>query len=176
VVVVELIGFKSICELCSTFGAFTRLFVVAEEIFFEVGARIAALRGAMKQSEFAERLGVNRNTVSRWEGGERLPDGSGLLRMREAFGADINVILTGQAGGVAPSLRPDEEELLAHYRQANSDGRERIRQISATAANSPKREKKELGTTFSHITQRASTPGAVQVVGSGNTVLSRTRK
>jgi transcriptional regulator with XRE-family HTH domain len=115
---------------------------VSEEIFFEVGARIAALRGAMKQSEFAEKLGVNRNTITRWEAGERLPDGSSLLRMREAFGADINVILTGQAGGIAPSLRPDEEELLAHYRQANSDGRERIRQISATAANSPKREKK----------------------------------
>lgn len=116
---------------------------MSDEIFFDVGARIAALRGAMKQSEFAERLGVNRQTVGRWEAGERLPDGSGLLRMREAFGADINVILTGQAGGVAPSLRPDEEELLAHYRAANSDGRERIRQISATAANSPKRGEKE---------------------------------
>jgi transcriptional regulator with XRE-family HTH domain len=116
---------------------------VSEEIFFEVGARIAALRGAMKQSEFAERLGVNRQTIGRWEAGERLPDGSGLLRMREAFGADINVILTGQAGGVAPANRPDEDELLANYRQANSDGRERIRQISATAANSPKRSDKE---------------------------------
>ena len=97
----------------------------------------------MKQSEFAERLGVNRQTIGRWEAGERLPDGSGLLRMREAFGADINVILTGQAGGVAPANRPDEDELLANYRQANSDGRERIRQISATAANSPKRSDKE---------------------------------
>lgn len=112
---------------------------MSEEIFFEVGARIAALRGAMKQSEFADRLGVNRNTVSRWEGGERLPDGAGLLRMASEFGADISYILTGQSGGVAPSLRPDEDELLANYRQANSDGRERIRQISATAANSPKR-------------------------------------
>ena len=97
----------------------------------------------MKQSEFAELLGVNRNTITRWEAGERLPDGSSLLRMREAFGADINVILTGRSGGVSPALRPDEEELLAHYRQANSDGRERIRQISATAANSPKRSAKE---------------------------------
>lgn len=146
---------------------------MGEEIFFEVGARIAALRGAMKQSEFAEKLGVNRQTVSRWEAGERLPDGSGLLRMREAFGADINVILTGSTGGVAPSLRPDEEELLTNYRQANSDGRERIRQISATAANSPKREKKSPG---SHNIQIASTPGAVQIIGSGNSVGLRPKK
>ena len=114
-----------------------------EEIFFEAGQRIAQLRGKLTQAGFAQRLGVSRSSVEGWEAGKRLPDGSSLLRMREAFGADINVILTGQAGGIAPSLRPDEEELLAHYRQANSDGRERIRQISATAANSPKRSDKE---------------------------------
>ena len=118
----------------------------------------------MKQSEFAERLGVNRQTISRWEAGERLPDGSSLLRMREAFGADINVILTGQAGGVAPELRPDEEELLAHYRQANSDGRERIRQISATAANSPKRADKEKQAKTS-INQTINAPVVGNVTG-----------
>jgi len=64
--------------------------------------------------------------------------------MREAFGADINVILTGKAGGVAPDLRPDEDQLLAHYRAAHSDARERIRQIAATAANSPKRGAKDV--------------------------------
>lgn len=116
---------------------------MSEEIFFDVGARIAALRGAMKQSEFGERLDVNRQTVSRWEAGERLPDGSSLLRMHEVFGADITYLITGQSGGVAPALRPDEEALLEHYRAAHSDARERIRQIAATAANSPKREPKE---------------------------------
>lgn len=113
-----------------------------EEIFFAAGQRIAQIRGKLTQAGFAQRLGVSRSSVEGWEAGKRLPDGSSLLRMREAFGADINVILTGQAGGVAPDLRPDEEELLANYRQANSDGRERIRQISATAAHSPKRDKK----------------------------------
>lgn len=109
------------------------------EIFFEAGQRIAKLRGNLSQAGFAQRLGVSRSSVEGWEAGRRLPDGSSLLRMREAFGADINVILTGQAGGVAPALRPDEDELLAHYRAAHSDARERIRQIAATAANSPKR-------------------------------------
>ena len=114
-----------------------------EEIFFEAGRRIATLRGKLTQAGFAQRLGVSRASVEGWEAGKRLPDGSSLLRMREAFGADINVILTGQAGGLAPDLRPDEDQLLAHYRAAHSDARERIRQVAATAANSPKREKKE---------------------------------
>lgn len=135
---------------------------MAEEIFFEVGARIAALRGQMKQSEFAEQLGVNRNTVSRWEAGERLPDGSSLLRMREAFGADINVLLDGKEGGVAPTLRPDEEKLLSDYRAAHSDAREKIRQIAATAANSPKRGAKA----DAPVPTQHATSGGVNVGGS----------
>lgn len=131
--------FLLLVRLWYEFVPFTRIFNVGEEIFFEVGARIASVRGAMKQSDFAEKLGVNRQTVSRWEAGERLPDGSSLLRMREAFGADINVLLDGKAGGVAPDLRPDENQLLEHYRAAHADARERIRQVAATAANSPKR-------------------------------------
>ena len=115
---------------------------MTEEIFFEAGQRIATLRGKLTQAGFALRLGVSRSSVEGWEAGKRLPDGNSLLRMREAFGADINVILTGQAGGAAPALRPDEDALLAHYRSAHADARERIRQIAATAANSPKREKK----------------------------------
>lgn len=99
----------------------------------------------MKQSEFAERLGVNRQTVSRWEAGERLPDGSSFKRMRESFGADINMLLDGKEGGVAPDLRPDEELLLANYRAVHSDARERIRQAAATAVSIPKRGAKPGG-------------------------------
>lgn len=109
------------------------------EIFFDAGQRIAKLRGKLTQAGFAQRLGVSRKTVEGWEAGKVLPNGSSLLRMREAFGADINVLLDGKEGGAAPDLRPDEEKLLADYRAAHSDARERIRQIAATAATSPKR-------------------------------------
>lgn len=117
------------------------------EIFFEAGQRIAKLRGKLTQAGFAQRLGVSRSSVEGWEAGKRLPDGSSLLRMREAFGADINVLLDGKEGGVAPDLRPDEEKLLADYRAAHSDARERIREIASTAANSPKRRAKPEGRT-----------------------------
>lgn len=158
---------------------------MSDEIFFEAGSRIAALRGAMKQSEFAERLGVHRNSVVGWEAGKRLPDGESLVRMSEEFGADISYILMGKSGGIAPLLPPDEEQLLAHYRQANSDGRERIRQISATAANSPKRApradtgnksdsptigKKAQYNNQSGMTMTNSAPGGVQVGFAGGKV------
>lgn len=117
----------------------------------------------MKQSEFAERLGVHRNSVVGWEAGKRLPDGESLVRMSEEFGADVAYILMGRTGGVAPALRPDEEQLLAHYRAAHSDARERIRQIAATAANSPKRSEVKLKKSGPRIT--IGTLNGEQVVG-----------
>lgn len=115
---------------------------MVDEKFIEAGLRIAALRGAMKQSVFAERLEIHRNSVIGWESGKRLPDGESLVRMATEFGADINYLLTGKSGGIAPALRPDEEELLANYRVCNSDAREKIRKVAQTAVNSPKRAKK----------------------------------
>ena len=133
------------------------------EIFFEAGQRIAKLRGKLTQAGFAQRLGVSRSSVEGWEAGKRLPDGSSLLRMREAFGADINVLLDGKEGGAAPALRPDEDKLLADYRAAHSDARERIRQVAATAATSPKRTAKA---TAPPPTQHAKSGGVN--VGSGS--------
>lgn len=112
---------------------------MGDEIFLKGGLRVESLRGDLTQAEFADRLDVDRKTVGQWERGERVPSGTVLLRMAGEFGADIGYILTGKKGGAAPANRPDEEQLLAHYRAAHSDARERIRQIAATAANSPKR-------------------------------------
>ncbi len=67
----------------------------------EVGQRIAELRGQMTKQDFSARLGVDRKTVERWEAGERLPDGSKLLKLMMEFGADVNYILTGQRVGSA---------------------------------------------------------------------------
>jgi len=39
----------------------------------------------MSQAEFAERLGVSQATVSRWESGRQLPEGSVQIQLRELF-------------------------------------------------------------------------------------------
>ncbi|EKT4470018.1 helix-turn-helix domain-containing protein [Pseudomonas putida] len=84
-----------------------------------VGDRIAQLRGSMKIGDFAECLGVNRKTITRWEAGEALPDGSSLLALHESFGAAPTWVLLGESTpGAEVPLSAEESLLLERYRQS----------------------------------------------------------
>lgn len=148
---------------------------MSDEIFLKGGLRVESLRGGLTQAEFAERLDVDRKTVGQWERGERVPSGTVLLRMASEFGADVGYILTGKKGGVAPLLPPDEEELLAHYRAAHSDARERIRQIAATAANSPKRSEVKEKKTKTSISQTINAPVVGNVSGGSVSISNKVK-
>ena len=107
-----------------------------EKEFADAGSRIRALRGAATQGEFAQRLGVNRKTIERWEAGERLPDGQSLLALMTVCGADVNYILTGQrAGGMSqsmsmgPQLRPDQAALLDNYEHSDEVARQAAQRL-----------------------------------------------
>ncbi len=84
-----------------------------------IGVRLRTSLGQMTQAEFAERIGVHRKTVERWESGERIPDGESLLALKQEFGVEPGWLLTGdgEAPGVS-TLTPDERELLALFRAA----------------------------------------------------------
>lgn len=97
-----------------------------------VGQRIQGIRGAMGVMEFAERLGVNRKTITRWEADEALPDGASLLALLEKFGADPAWVLAGT--GASPSLAPDEAALLDNYRHAPEDQQRLLRETGAAFA------------------------------------------
>lgn len=86
--------------------------------YAEVGRRIQVLRGKLTQAEFASRLGVDRKSVTGWETGKRLPDGSSLLVMRRDMGADLNYIL---GGGEAEFrvLSSEERTMVDFYREAS---------------------------------------------------------
>jgi transcriptional regulator with XRE-family HTH domain len=110
-----------------------------DEPFVAVGLRIRALRGGLSLREFAARLGVDHKSVSGWESGKRLPDGSSLLALMEQFGADVNYILTGLLtdGGAptaAPTLARDEEILLDNYRHCPPDAQAAIKATSDALA------------------------------------------
>ncbi|WP_460418895.1 helix-turn-helix domain-containing protein [Pseudomonas sp. microsymbiont 2] len=84
-----------------------------------IGERIAQLRGAMKIGDFAECLGVNRKTITRWEAGEALPDGSSLVALHESFGVSPTWVLLGAvAPEAAAPLSAEENLLLTRYRQS----------------------------------------------------------
>ena len=50
-------------------------------------------KAAMSQEELADRLGVSRQAVSRWELGSTLPDAPNLLKLSDLFGVSIDWLL-----------------------------------------------------------------------------------
>lgn len=100
------------------------------EVFVETGSRIRELRGAISQAEFAERIGVDRKTVVRWEAGERLPDGKSLLALMQVFGASASHLLMGSEGG-ARLADAAEQVLIDAYRRCNAEARRNLIQTAA---------------------------------------------
>lgn len=60
-----------------------------------IGQRLREVRGGMTQAEFAEKLGVDRQTVMRYETGKRVPDALVLKRLIE-LNVNAHWLLTGQ--------------------------------------------------------------------------------
>ena len=101
-----------------------------DEFFFEVGARIRELRGSLGQSDFAERLGVDRKSVAGWEAGKRLPDGKSLLALMQVFGGSASYLLTGRESG-AQLADAAEQVLIDSYRRCNADAKRNLIQTAA---------------------------------------------
>jgi len=61
----------------------------------KIGEKIVTLRKAngLSQEEFAQKLGVSRQAVSKWELGESLPDIENVVRMAETFGVTTDYLL-----------------------------------------------------------------------------------
>ena len=108
-----------------------------------VGERISKVRGNLGVGEFADVLGVNRKTVTRWEANETLPDGASLLALMEHFGVDPRWLLKGEGGerSAQPTLTPDEAALLDNYRHAGDEGRRALKATSAALAQSARVKK-----------------------------------
>ena len=64
----------------------------------KIGELLKSLRKekGITQEELAERFGVNRRTVSRWESGNNLPDISLLPELADFYEVDLREILDGE--------------------------------------------------------------------------------
>ena len=60
-----------------------------------VGTRIAEIRGALRQDEFAAEIGVHANTLGRYERGERLPDTDFLVALSTKKNISADWLLFG---------------------------------------------------------------------------------
>lgn len=81
-----------------------------------VGERLKKTRGNLSQTAFAKELGIDRQSVARYESGDRTIDAHVIFNLMVKFNVDPNWLLTGQ--GNAPDLTSDEQELLVLFRTA----------------------------------------------------------
>ncbi len=71
----------------------------------KLSEKILSLRKArnMSQEELADKLGVSRQAVSRWEVGSALPDASNILQLSKLFGVSADYLLNDDYKGEAPA-------------------------------------------------------------------------
>ncbi len=67
-------------------------------------------KAMLSQEALAEKLGVSRQAVSKWETGESTPDASNLLALAKALGTTVDWLLSPEE---AEPLSPKSENLLS---------------------------------------------------------------
>lgn len=87
-----------------------------------VSERLKIVRGKMSQAEFAERLGIHKNTLGNYERGQSSPDFGLLLSVCTVFGVSPDWLLTG----AGPKLRKDAVNEPADHTQTQ-EGLEDLR-------------------------------------------------
>lgn len=89
----------------------------------EIGIRLREIRRerGLDQGAFGALGGVNRNTQSKYESGERSPDTDYLLRLK-AVGIDIAYLVTGAVA----EIEPEENDILRMSRQLCDEDRHLI--------------------------------------------------
>lgn len=80
-------------------------------------------RCGMSQEKLAELVGVSRQAVGKWEGGQSAPNTENLFRLAEIFGVTVDLLLDAEEVGQSPAeeiyyLYKMEEEKKAAARRA----------------------------------------------------------
>ena len=81
-------------------------------------------RNGWSQEELAEKLGVSRQSVSKWEGAQAIPDMKKILQMAELFGVSTDYLLKDEIEETSPmefSARDDSEAAEAPVRVSMED-------------------------------------------------------
>ena len=63
-------------------------------------------RSGMSQEELAEKLGVSRQSVSKWEGAQSTPDINRILQLSEIFSVSTDTLLKDEADLPAAEASP----------------------------------------------------------------------
>ena len=76
-----------------------------------LGERIQNMRKEMglSQEELAERIGVSRQSVSKWENDAALPDTDKVLQLSRLFGVSADALLTGSSAALQSAEEPHSD-------------------------------------------------------------------
>lgn len=90
--------------------------------------KLAATRKdrGLSQEELAERIGVSRQAVSKWESGESFPDIDNLIAMGDIFGVSIDRLVRrdpdGCGAAIVGSIKSDKDRTAAFLCKAKKSG------------------------------------------------------
>jgi transcriptional regulator with XRE-family HTH domain len=110
---------------------------------FDTGSEIRRIRGNRSQQEFADLLGVGRNTIQRYESNDRAPDTEFLLKLNLIFGVDPSRVVLGRESGQLDSVR--ERGLVRDFRAASPEDQQMIERVAKLAAQVASGSKSKLG-------------------------------
>lgn len=94
-----------------------------------ISERLTALRrqNGWSQEELAQRLDVIRQAVSKWEGGQAMPDLERVVRMSELFGVSMDSLLKDSPGSDSPvpeaarAVTMEEAEAFLSLKKTTAD-------------------------------------------------------
>lgn len=90
--------------------------------------KLAAIRKdrGLSQEEIAERIGVSRQAVSKWESGESFPDIDNLIAIGDILGVSIDRLVRRDSDGcgtaVVKSINSDKDRMVAFLCTAKKNG------------------------------------------------------
>ena len=76
-------------------------------------------KAGYSQEELAEKMGVSRQSVSKWEGALSIPDLDKILLMSDIFGVSTDYLLKDELGDEIPA--PKEEISESHFRKVSME-------------------------------------------------------
>ena len=76
-------------------------------------------KAGYSQEELAEKMGVSRQSVSKWEGALSIPDLDKILLMSEIFGVSTDYLLKDELGDEIPE--PKEEISESRFKKASME-------------------------------------------------------
>lgn len=105
-----------------------------KEIRFEKG---------LSQCDVAQGIKTGQSNIGRWENGDVLPSADFIIKLADFFGVSTDYLLgrSDELGYVtvqsSPTLSPEEQELLNHYRVMRPDLRPTLLSTAKTLAQTP---------------------------------------